>query len=137
REYKAAEAAFASTLTKTAMPTDLFVQVTGLTDGWTAAKQVNGGPLEAITVHGGAGYTNLDLNPADVAVVVGHPVTCSNPAVRLVVWWTESGLEVYAQNPTNAAITCTLHASDAFKGLPAGEKTVTLAAGGVASVSWQ
>jgi hypothetical protein len=134
---KAADSAFAATLTKTAMPTDLFVHVTGLTDGWTAAKQVNGGALEAITAHGGTGYTNLDLNLGDVAVVVGHPVTCSNPAVRLVVWWTEGGLEVFAQNPTEAGITCTLRANDAFKGLPPGEKTIALAAGGVTSVPWQ
>lgn len=132
----ATDGAFAAKLSKATMPTDLFVEVNGLTDGWTAAKQVNGGPLSAVTLHGGTAYTNVDLNPGDVSLIIGHPVTCTDPRVRIIVWWTKAGLEVYIHNPTDKAIACTLRTNAAFKGLPVGEKDVTVAAGGSVSLSW-
>ena len=131
------DSAFAVKLSRTPMPTDLFVQVNDLTDGWTAAKQVNSGPLQAITVQNGKGYTNIDLNEGDAKLVVGHPVTSSGPDLRLVTWWTDDGLEAYAQNPTDEDIQCTLQPNDAFAGLPSDEKNVTVAGGGVVTVSWR
>lgn len=130
------DGAFVAKLLKTAMPTDVLIETKGLTDGWTAARQVNGGPLSAITLHGGTAYTNVDLNAGDVDLIVGHPVTCNEPNVRLVVWWTKAGLEVFAHNPAEKAITCTLRTNPAFTGLPMGESTAAIAAGDSVTLAW-
>lgn len=82
------------------------------------------------------GYTNVDLNEGDARLVVGHPVTSSDPDLRLVTWWTEEGLEAYAQNPTDEDIRCMLRPNEAFAGLPSDDKSVTIAGGGVATVFW-
>ncbi len=128
--------AFAANLTKTDMPTGLFVNVAALTDGWSCVKQVNGGPLKPVTLHQGIAYTNLDLNQGDVDVVVGHPALCDEPGLQIVVWVTEAGIEVFAQNPGEAAITCELSSNPAFAGLPSASATVTVDAGGFTTLSW-
>ena len=133
----AQDGAFAATLSKTRMPTDLFVETTGLQTGWSAAKQTNAGPLSCMTVHEGTGYTTVDLNPRAVQMVVGHPVTCTDARVRLVTWWTRSGLDVYSHNPTDGEIACSVRANAAFHGLPNGSRDITLPAGGSVSVSWR
>ena len=132
----AEDGAFAAKLSQTKMPTDLFVQVQGLTDGWTAAKQINGGPQQAVTLHGGTAHTNVDLNGGDAHVVSGHPVTCNNRGVRLVAWWNEQGLEVYVQNPAKGPVACRLQPNGIFEGLPSDAKDIALEAGGQASVRW-
>ena len=128
--------AFAAKLSQTKMSTDLFVQVQGLTDGWTAAKQINGGRPQAVTLHDGTAHTNVDLNSTDARVVCGHPVTCSNREVRLVAWWNEEGLQVYVQNPTKSPVECRLQPNGIFEGLPSDAKTTALEAGGQANVRW-
>ncbi len=128
--------AFAATLSKTRMPTDLFVETTGLNANWSAAKQINRGPLSCMTVHNGTGYATVDLNPRAAQLVVGHPATCTDARVRLVVWWTRTKLDVYAHNPTRAAITCTVRTNAAFFGLPQGSREITLPAGSSATMSW-
>ena len=132
----ASEGAFVAQLSKTMMPTDLFVEVEGLTDGWTAAKQVNGGALRAITCQGGTGYTNVDLNAGDVDLLIGHPVTCSDPRARLVAWWSEDGLSVFANNPTEEDLACTIAANSAFQGLPTVKEQVKIPAGESVTLSW-
>ncbi len=128
--------AFAAQLTKTEMPTGLFVNVRGLTDDWSCAKQVNGGPLRPVTVHKSVGYTNLDLNQGDVDVVVGHPVLCDAPSLKVVAWVTEAGIEIFAQNPGEDEVTCELSSNPAFAGLPSVAETVTVPAGGCVSLNW-
>jgi hypothetical protein len=132
----ASEGAFVAQLPNTTMPTDLFVEVQGLTDGWTAAKQVDGGTLAAITCHGGTGYTNVDLNAGDVDLVVGHPVTCTDSRVRLVAWWTEAGLTVFAHNPTEEDVACTIATNSAFQGLPTVKEQVKMPAGESVTLAW-
>jgi len=128
--------AFAARLTKTTMPTALFLNVRGLTDNWSCAKQVNGGPLRPATVHEGVGYTNVDLNQGDVDVVVGHPVLCDAPGLKVVAWVTGAGIEVFAQNPGDNDITCELSSNPAFGGLPSAAETVTVEAGGSVTLNW-
>jgi len=128
--------AFAAHLTKTTMPTALFLNARGLTDGWSCAKQVNGGPLTPVTVLQGVGYTNVDLNASDVDVVVGHPVLCDAAGLKVVAWVTGAGIEVFAQNPGEEDITCELSSNPAFDGLPPVAETVTVMAGGSISLNW-
>jgi len=129
--------AFVATLSKTPMPTDLFVETTGLNAHWSAAKQINRGPLSCVTVHGGVGYTTINLNAGAVQLVVGHPVTCTDAHVRVVAWWTRTGIDVYAHNPTRAPITCIVRTNPAFYGLPSGSRDIALPAGGSKSISWR
>ena len=121
---------------RTPMPTDLFVTVGGLTDGWTAARQVNGGALRPVTLKQGVADTNIDLNPGAVELLVGHPVVCDSREVRIVTWWTGKALEVYAQTPTRKEIACTLRTNSAFKGLPAATERITVPAGGYEELTW-
>jgi hypothetical protein len=132
----AAQGVFCCKLSRTSMPTDLLVQVTGLTDGWTAAKQTNSGSLSAVTVQRGTAYTTIDLNPSDVSLVVGHPVTATDPRLRIVTWWTKPGLEVWVHNPTEEDITYSLRCNAVFKGMPVGEKQVSVAAGASVPLTW-
>jgi hypothetical protein len=132
----AEDGAFVATLARTAMPTDLFAEVDGLTDTWTAAKQLNGNELRAITVHGGTGYLNVDLNVSDVSLVVGHPVMCDRSDVRIVAWWDEGGLDVFAHNPGLGPVECIVRTNDAFTGLPQGEEQVAIPAGDSVRVWW-
>jgi len=128
--------AFAAHLAKTTMPTALFLNVRGLSDGWSCVKQVNGGPPVPVTVHRGVGYANVDLNQGDVDVVVGHPVLCDAPGLKVVAWVTEAGIEVFAQNPGDEDITCQLSSNPAFQGLPSMAETVTVQAGGLVTLTW-
>ncbi len=128
---------FVAGLPQTEMPTDLFIEVRGMTDGWTAARQINGGELKAITCQDGAAYTNVDLNPGNVDLVIGHPVTCSDERVRVVAWWVEGGLEVTAHSPSDEDIACTLAVNTAFAGLPEREEQVTIPAGSSVQLSWR
>ena len=131
----AQDGAFAATLSQTPMPTDLLVQAAGLADNWTGAKQVAGGALQAITVHDGTGYARVDLNEADVSLVIGHPVTCDRAEIRIVAWWREGGVDVYAHNPTQDALECTLRTNDAFAGLAQAEERVAIPAGGSVEIA--
>jgi len=132
----ASQGAFAAQLTKTVMPTALFVQAAGLTDGWSCMKQLNGGPLKPVTVCGGIGYANVDLNAGDVSLVIGHPVLCDQPDLKVVAWPTKTGLEVFVQNPGERDMVCAISANPAFRGLPAMAETVTVTAGGFVRRSW-
>ncbi|MBT4816528.1 MAG: hypothetical protein HON70_12545 [Lentisphaerae bacterium] len=132
---QAGDSAFAVTLSKTTMPTDLFVQVQGLNERWTCAKQLGGEELVPVTVSRGTAYTALDLNPADVELVVGHPVTCSESAIRVVTWWSDEGLEVYAHNSGEGPVECDLRTNRAFVGLPVAEHHLRLPPG--ASDVWE
>ena len=129
--------AFVCTIPRTDMPVDLFVQVHGLTDGWTAAKQGGDGPLEAITCHDGKGYATLDLTAQDVDLVMGHPVTCTDPRIRIVAWPDAEGLEVYAHNPADEAVRCTVRANPAFRGLPEASAQLTLPPGESTTFTWK
>jgi len=133
---EASDCAFAARLSKTTMPTDLFVQVTALNDAWTCAKQIGSNAPVPVTVSRGVGYTTVNLNQADVDLVVGHPVTCSDSRVRVVALWGTGTLDVFAHNPGKSPVTCTLETNTAFHGLVSGQERVTLSPGGSASVSW-
>jgi len=132
----AEDGTFAAWLSQTSMPTDVFVQVDGLNDGWTAAKQVNGGPLEPMTVHDGMGYGTVDLNAGDVELVMGHLVVCSDPRVVVVTWWSPDGLDLYAHNPAAEPISCTFRANPAFEGLPTGERPTDIPPGESIEIAW-
>ncbi len=129
--------AFATKIGRTIMPADLFVEVRGLTDGWTAARQLNGKGLELVTVHEGVGYTNLDLAPGDQDMVIGHPVLCSDRRVRLVVWWTGKSLTIWAHNPTAEGLTVELRPNPGFAGLPPGGGSTTIPAGDSRELEWR
>ena len=118
---EALDSAFAATLSKTKMPTDLFVQVTGLNDAWTGAQQVGRAAPVPVTISRGIGYTTVDLNRASVDLVLGHPVTCSNREVRVVTSWGKGMLQVFAHNPGETPVTCTLQTNPAFSALASGQ----------------
>jgi len=131
---KAENSAFAATFSQTTMPVDLLVLIDGLNDGWTCARQTARGELQPVTVSRRTGYTTVDLNPGALDLVLGHPVTCTAPDVRLVTWWNAKGLEVYAHNPAAEPITCTLRTDTAFAGLPKANEQLTIPAG--TSILW-
>ncbi len=132
----ASDSAFAATLSRTKMPTDLFVQVTGLNDAWTCARQVGRAAPVPMTVSRGVGYTTVDLNREDIDLVVGHPVTCSDREVRVVAWWGRGTLRIFAHNPGKTPVTCTLQANPVFRALASGQERVTLPPGGSRSMRW-
>ncbi len=133
----ASSGVFSARLTRTRMPADLLIQVKGLTNGWTTAKQVNRGPLQVVTLHRGTAYTNVNLNDRDIALTVGHPVTCTSSEVRVVAWWSKAGVDVYAHNPTPNPIDATYRTNPAFHGLPNGEKSVTVSGGASLSFTFR
>ena len=132
----AADSAFAVTLSKTRMPTDLFIQVRGLTDGWTCAKQIGRGTLVPVTLSRGVAYTTVDLNDGVADLVVGHPVTCTDPTLRIVTWWSTTGLDVFAHNPGTTEVVCTLRTNPAFRALARAEKRATIAPGRSITINW-
>ncbi len=134
---EAADGAFAAKLSRTPMRVDLPVMVAGMNDRWTAARQVNGGRLKAITTANGVAYTNLDLSQADVSVAIGHPVVCDRPELPITVWWQKDGWQVRVHNPGTQQAAAVLRANPAFTGAPQGEKKVTVPAGTTVEVRMQ
>jgi len=101
------------------MPGFLPVIVEGLNDNWSvqlldrARKRPN---HRALPIRGGRAFAQLDLNQADLDVFIGHPVTCDNPDVKLLVSWQEPGVWfLEAHNATDKAIKTRLTSSRGWR----------------------
>lgn len=100
---------------KAPMPGFLPVVVEGLNDNWSAwllDKARKGPNVRGIPVREGRGYAMLDLAEGDADLFIGHPVTCGQPELRLLVAWQEPGVWfVEAHNPTDAPLSGELRTS--------------------------
>jgi hypothetical protein len=125
---KAQNGAWAARIGKADLPVLLPLEVAGLQDNWEAylynqaTKQ-----LRPIPVCQGTGYVSLDVaNGADV--IIGHPVTCDQPEVKLVVLETGGQWSVVLHNPTDKSLDAALVGAEGFPGVAALRKTVTVPA---------
>ena len=102
----------AAKLPKTDLDNFLTLEVSGLNDNWDvylldhARKAPN---FRALPHRDGKAYAELDLTEADVDVFVGHPLTCDQPAVKLMVSWQEKGVWfVEAHNASDTPVKTTI-----------------------------
>ena len=97
---------------KADMPGYLPTSIEGLNDNWSVHVVDKARPEpnhRALPVRDGRAFAQLDLAMADSDLFIGHPVTCGNLDVRLLVSWKEEGKwYVEAHNPGDKAVETTL-----------------------------
>ena len=129
---QAKDGAFECQIPKVALTAMIPVQVEGLNDRWSAFVVDRKRPApnyRPIPVRDQCGYALLDPTDADADFFVGHPLTCDNPNVRLLVSWKEPGRwYVEAHNDGDAAIKTSI-ASDRAWPVFAFKQDVDLAPG--------
>jgi hypothetical protein len=99
-------------LPKTALPGFLTTTVEGLNDRWSVHlldRARKGWNYRALPIRDGRAFAQLDLNDAALDVFIGHPVTATDPNLRLTVAWKQPGVwQIEAHNPTDAPIRAAL-----------------------------
>ncbi len=123
---KAQNAAWAAKVSKADLPVLLPLEVIGLRDNWEAylydaATRI----LRPVPVVEGTAYVSLDVsNGADV--IVGHPVTCDQPQVKIVVLETGGQWSVVLHNPTEQSLEVNVTGTEGFPGVAGMRKTVSV-----------
>ena len=123
---KAQGGAWAAQLTPASLPLLLPIEVSGLQSNWEAFLYDQKTKLmRPVPVVEGTGYVSLDTtNGADM--IVGHPVTCDRPEVKLVVLETGGKWSVVLHNPTEKPLDVALVGTDGFPGVAGLKQTVTV-----------
>lgn len=85
------------------------VRVEGVQDNWSVYlldRARSGVNFRALPVFNGAAYAQLDPSEADEDLFIGHPLTCSQPDVKLMVSWLQPGRWfVEAHNQSDRTLT--------------------------------
>jgi hypothetical protein len=120
--------AWAARIGKADLPVLLPIQVAGLQDNWEAYLYDQQTKLmRPIPVLEGTGYVSLDVAPG-ADVIIGHPVTCDHPEIKLVVLQTGTQWSVVLHNPTDKLLDVALAGTDGFPGVAGLRQTVPLPA---------
>jgi len=100
---------------RTDMPGFLPVSVENLNDNWSVWLLDRARPkpnYRGLPIRDGRAWAQLDLNLSDSDIFIGHPLTASNPEVKLLVSWMKQGYWfIEAHNPTAKAIRAKLQTS--------------------------
>jgi len=122
----------AAKLPRTDLGVFLTLEVSGLNDNWDvylldhARKAPN---YRALPHRDGKAYAELDLTATDADVFVGHPLTCDQPSVKLMVSWQETGMWfIEAHNAVDKPLKTTIKANKEWTLFPF-EATIELAPG--------
>lgn len=125
---KAEGGVWAALLGKAQLPLLLPVEVSGLNDRWEAfCVERRTKLMKPVPVSDGVAYACLDLSTG-ADVVIGHPVTCNQPDVRVSVFQTGAQWSVTVHNPTEEALEVTLSGSGEFPGVAGLKKTLLVSA---------
>ncbi|MBU4211945.1 MAG: hypothetical protein KKD33_05110, partial [Verrucomicrobia bacterium] len=126
---------WAAVIGKADLPVLLPVDVTGLNDRWEAFRYDRRTKImRPVPVCEGVGYASVDIS-AGADIVMGHPVTCTVPELRLYVFQTGDKWSVTVHNPTDKAIETTLTGSPEFPGVAGVTKPVSVPAKSSISIS--
>ncbi len=117
-QVAAEKGAFEAELPQADLSAMISLQVDGLNDRWSAFLQNRKLPapnFRPIPVRDGRGYALLDPTAVGVDAFVGHPVTCDDDTVVLLVAWKEPGLWfVEAHNAGDKKVVTTLVSDHAW-----------------------
>ena len=119
-------------LPRAALNSFLPARVEGLHDNWSVYLLDRARPginFRSLPIRDGVTYTELDPSAGDSDLFIGHPVTSTQPDMKLLVAWQEPGLwSIEAHNPTDRPLTATLTTTPGWTRFKFGE-TVKLRAG--------
>lgn len=125
-QARAQNGAWAAAIGKADLPVLLPIEVGGLQDKWEAfLYNTKTRLLRPIPVVEGTGYVSLDV-AAGADVLIGHPVTCDRPEVKLVVLEAGGQWSVVLHNPTDQALDVVLTGTEGFPGVGGLRRTVTV-----------
>ncbi|MBU4212166.1 MAG: hypothetical protein KKD33_06245, partial [Verrucomicrobia bacterium] len=126
---------WAAVIGKADLPVLLPVEVAGLNDRWEAFRYDRRTKImRPVPVCEGVGYACVDIS-AGADIVMGHPVTCKAPELRLNVFQTGDKWSVTVHNPTDKAMETTLAGSPEFPGVAGVTKPVSVPAKSSISIS--
>jgi hypothetical protein len=83
--------------------------------------------MRPVPVCAGVGYASVDI-AGGADIIIGHPVTCTIPELRLHVFQTGDKWSVTVHNPTDKAIETMLTGSSEFPGTAGLSKSVSVPA---------